>query len=236
MPKCEQCFAPFFNKNWRKRGARFCSSKCYGVWIATHPLTKGHAAALLKAQAAYRKRLTTIGHPCIGREVNENQRVALAAGRKGFLEKQSREGSAWKGRQRPPEFCEAVSTSLKGKRLTESHRKALCVPKPNAAGEKSIRWRGAEVGYGGLHQWVYRVKGRPKACEHCGKSDGILHWANRSGEYLRDADDWITLCPKCHKDHDHGRVDIERHFEKSKVGKQYRIGERIIQMKTPSRL
>jgi len=29
-----------------------------------------------------------------------------------------------------------------------------------------------------------------------------IHWANKSGEYLRDKDDWIRLCCKCHKKYD----------------------------------
>ena len=71
--------------------------------------------------------------------------------------------------------------------------------------EKSPRWRGDNVGYSGLHCWVYKHKGRPTQCEHCGKNILIsrrIHWANKSGNYLRDLNDWLRLCSKCHKEYD----------------------------------
>jgi hypothetical protein len=66
-------------------------------------------------------------------------------------------------------------------------------------------WKGDNVGYVPLHLWVKRQKGSPKKCELCGK-DGLtgrlIHWANKSGKYLRDVDDWIRLCAKCHFKYD----------------------------------
>ena len=67
--------------------------------------------------------------------------------------------------------------------------------------EQSIRWAGDDVGYRGIHHWVNMRLGKPDTCEHCGKS-GLkgrqIHWANISGNYLRDTNDWIRLCIKCH--------------------------------------
>ena len=75
--------------------------------------------------------------------------------------------------------------------------------------------KGEEVGYNGLHKWVQRHLGKPDTCEHCGKS-GLssrdIHWANKSGEYKRDLDDWIRLCKMCHNEYDKGKNDIERNF------------------------
>ena len=66
-------------------------------------------------------------------------------------------------------------------------------------------WKGDDVGYASLHDWVYSRLGRPTICEHCGKS-GLsgrqIHWANKSGKYLRDVSDWLRLCVKCHKAYD----------------------------------
>jgi len=61
-------------------------------------------------------------------------------------------------------------------------------------------WKGNEVGYATLHDWVRQNKPKPKpnACEICGKVTTKLDAANISGEYKRDLNDFIYLCKKCH--------------------------------------
>ena len=42
-------------------------------------------------------------------------------------------------------------------------------------------------------------------CEHCGKKKTTpksIHWANKSGKYLRKLSDLIALCVKCHSEYD----------------------------------
>ena len=72
-------------------------------------------------------------------------------------------------------------------------------------GEKNHTWKGNSVGYSGLHSWIRRCLGKPTKCEHCGK-DGLfgqkIHWANKSGKYLRNLTDWIRLCVRCHSAYD----------------------------------
>jgi len=65
-------------------------------------------------------------------------------------------------------------------------------------------WKGDAVSYAGLHQWVRRLKGRPARCQFCGKTGG-LEWANVSGEYKREAGDWMALCVRCHRRYDRDR-------------------------------
>ncbi len=75
-------------------------------------------------------------------------------------------------------------------------------------GDLNGGWKGENVGYGALHEWVKRERGSPMKCEWCGKTSNVpqmIHWANVSGEYHRDLNDWIRLCAKCHKKHDKGR-------------------------------
>lgn len=72
-------------------------------------------------------------------------------------------------------------------------------------GEKNNKWLGNKVGYYGLHRWVRFHLGKPQKCEHCGIKDlkpRQYHWANKSHKYLRDLNDWIRLCAKCHKAYD----------------------------------
>ena len=77
--------------------------------------------------------------------------------------------------------------------------------------EKNFCWKGDKVGYIGLHKWVARQVGQPSKCENpnckyprTSKSGRWLEfpkrfdWANKSGEYKRQLDDWIRLCRSCH--------------------------------------
>lgn len=62
--------------------------------------------------------------------------------------------------------------------------------------------------YRELHRWVEKHKGRPQKCEDCGR-DGLtgryIHWANISGKYPMDLNDYKRLCVRCHGVHDRKR-------------------------------
>lgn len=65
--------------------------------------------------------------------------------------------------------------------------------------ETHIRWRGDQVGYGGVHQWLYKTLGKARECHHCGNPEAVKYeWANVSGKYLRTLEDWKQLCGSCH--------------------------------------
>jgi predicted CXXCH cytochrome family protein len=79
------------------------------------------------------------------------------------------------------------------------------------SGNDNPNWRGDEVGYYALHHWINRVVGKAVKCSICGSSGGNIrkcHWANISKEYKRMAEDYISLCPKCHKQYDLGRLAL----------------------------
>lgn len=63
-------------------------------------------------------------------------------------------------------------------------------------------YKGEGASYVSLHTWVYRHKGKPKKCIHCGTTSAKIQWANKSHEYKRDLDDWIELCISCHRKYD----------------------------------
>jgi len=90
--------------------------------------------------------------------------------------------------------------------IGNTYRKGQSNPNPHKMiAKENHNWKGDEVGYEGLHQWVKRQLGKPDECEHCLKS-GLnghqIHWANKTGKYLRDVDDWLRLCAKCHGEYD----------------------------------
>lgn len=69
------------------------------------------------------------------------------------------------------------------------------------ARDKNVNWRGDRVKYSGIHMWVRNNFGLPDTCEHCGNSGlsgKYINWANVSGDYKRDREDWKRLCKKCH--------------------------------------
>ena len=73
------------------------------------------------------------------------------------------------------------------------------------SGDKGYRWKGDKVGYRGLHHWMKKEFGKAFKCEFCGKTRTTpksIQWANKTGKYLRDRNDWLELCASCHKKYD----------------------------------
>jgi hypothetical protein len=58
-------------------------------------------------------------------------------------------------------------------------------------------WKGDAVGYSGIHRWLYINFIKLGYCAFCEK-EGLTEWANISGEYRRDIEDFIELCSTCH--------------------------------------
>jgi len=79
-------------------------------------------------------------------------------------------------------------------------------------GKENYKWKGDDVGYSALHDWVSRWKGKkPCVCSICGFADsyeGHFHWANISREYKRDLDDFTCLCVSCHVKYDKYNLNI----------------------------
>lgn len=77
-----------------------------------------------------------------------------------------------------------------------------------ASGTDHGNWRGGDVGYFALHAWVERHKQRTGVCSECGtrpepkKRKNATEWANLSGEYHRDLNDYVELCCSCHRKRD----------------------------------
>lgn len=73
--------------------------------------------------------------------------------------------------------------------------------KPHNQGEKNGQWKGEDVGYHALHDYVKTHMTKVLNCERCGLPKK-LDIANISGEYKRDLRDWEWLCRKCHMKQD----------------------------------
>jgi len=66
-------------------------------------------------------------------------------------------------------------------------------------------WKGDNVKYEGLHNWIRKRLSKPKLCIEC-KINPPYDLANISQEYKRDISDWEWLCRKCHMTKD-GRLE-----------------------------
>lgn len=65
------------------------------------------------------------------------------------------------------------------------------------SGHKNPNWKGEEVGYHAIHDYIkYYIK-KPELCECCGLKKP-LDLSNINGRYLRISTDWEWLCRKCH--------------------------------------
>jgi hypothetical protein len=71
------------------------------------------------------------------------------------------------------------------------------------SGAKSGSWKGDSVGYQGVHIWLTKNYGKADYCENSpDHKTKKFHWANISGEYKRDRNDFVKLCISCHKKFD----------------------------------
>lgn len=84
-----------------------------------------------------------------------------------------------------------------------------------------------EISYSGLHKWLNREYGNPKKCFHCeikgeyNSRNWSIEWANKTGKYLRDINDWIGLCKKCHYKYDKSKnlIGLKKIMPVSFIGK-----------------
>lgn len=92
--------------------------------------------------------------------------------------------------------------------------------KEGFTGDKNPKWKGDNVGYDALHDWVKRKLGKPTKCQHC-NLDGLtgkkIQWANKSGKYRRNTADWIRLCTKCHSEYDHKKGRFPEPWNKTNL-------------------
>jgi len=75
-------------------------------------------------------------------------------------------------------------------------------------GENNPKWKGAQVEYRGLHNWIEYHKQWTGICQMCGFiaiKRRELDLANISGNYYRNVNDFMWLCKKCHKRFDRGK-------------------------------
>lgn len=96
-------------------------------------------------------------------------------------------------------YCSKLCTYADRKGKPILHLKVFEKGRTQGKNEKNPNWKGDMVSKQGLHAWLVRHYGRPQRCERCNTQEAKRYdWANISGEYKRDRDDFIRLCRSCH--------------------------------------
>ncbi len=181
--KCLNC-GLIYQKKYR---TKYCSQKCFGLANGKNLLGDKNPAKREEVRAKITKSLT-------GKKLTPEHRKNLSKSHIGLP-------GFWKGKKRPQETIDKISMKKKGLKIWGGKRENMNWMKE----ERHPFWKGDGVGYSALHDWVKRKLGKPEKCEFCGREYLTGHkivWANKSGKYLRDIDDWIRLCSKCHNTYD----------------------------------
>jgi hypothetical protein len=93
---------------------------------------------------------------------------------------------------------EAVRRCMTGRRLrlglSPANRRADNIYQ----GDKRMGNPFTGIQYASIHRFMARHYSKGARCEKCGATNKRLTWANVSGKYLRDRNDWLVLCAKCH--------------------------------------
>lgn len=70
--------------------------------------------------------------------------------------------------------------------------------------EKHWAWKGDNAGYSSIHDWIDRRKGKASFCTfNKAHKSTKFEWASLSHGFKRDVNDYISLCPSCHRKYDY---------------------------------
>lgn len=94
----------------------------------------------------------------------------------------------------------------KGKHFSKEHKEKIrkrIIASGAHKEDMQAMWKGDNVGYVGLHNWVRKWKGTPSLCENCGTTEAKkFEWANVDHKYNRILEDYIRMCTSCHRKYD----------------------------------
>ena len=138
------------------------------------------------------------------------------------MRKYSSEHHSWKGGFPKCIDCNKQLSKYKAVRCRECYYKINKGRRRSTFGiygKSTPNWKGDDVKYQGLHKWLRNHYGKADKCENvnCSKKSNTFDWANVSGEYKRDINDYIKLCRSCHINMD--RRGIKPLLEKEQIGK-----------------
>lgn len=116
-----------------------------------------------------------------------------------------------KGTKHSEETKKKISVAHNGLKHSEETKKKMSDIKIslNLINEKNHNWKGDDVGYSALHQWLKRNKPKSKVCEICGGKKK-LDLASKTHEYTRNFDEYQWLCRSCHSIQDSRHLNLKK--------------------------
>lgn len=98
------------------------------------------------------------------------------------------------------QFKKGSSPWIKGRTHTEETRRKISI---KGKGRIPPNFKGEEASYGSKHDWIRRHYGKADHCSFNPEHESFRYeWANISGAYLRDVNDYAQLCVRCHRQYD----------------------------------
>ena len=93
-----------------------------------------------------------------------------------------------------------IGHARKGKSNSEGHNQII---RNSQTGKNNSVWKGDDVGYTSLHQWIWRNFPKPEdgLCMLCHQVP-FKEAANITGILNREFKNWAWFCHKCHKHYD----------------------------------
>lgn len=133
-------------------------------------------------------------------------------------------GVKYPNRKSPKPFSlehkQRMKESHKGMLGKKHSKETLLKMRESHSGEKAYQWKGIKASYTAKHTWLKNnygkaIKCENKDCKYPRKNRGrilfkpkLFQWANISGKYLRDRNDYMQLCASCHGYWDNGTITI----------------------------
>jgi hypothetical protein len=113
-------------------------------------------------------------------------------------------GHATRGKPASAETRLKMSAAHTGRRHTDASRARIAALAKR--GPDHPEWKGDGVAYSTLHRWLSRIATKTGICSICG-TERSTQWANLSGEYRRDLDDFAEMCVPCHSAFDNAKKE-----------------------------
>lgn len=124
-----------------------------------------------------------------------------------------------KGQRLSPktEFKKGHKTWNKGRHWTKKERQKISDSLPKRFEQDAPMWKGENAGYHAKHIYIVKKYGHSKKCEYCGiegkyifskngRKRWSIDWANKTGRYSRNIEDYIGLCRTHHNRFDKGKI------------------------------
>ncbi len=173
----------------------------------TYIRTKEHLANIAHCEKCGRIMSKTKGHTCSTLPVwNKNLHICLNTGRTHF-----KKGLVpWNKDKIGVQICSEVTRQ----KMSDSQKRIGNKPPiVHLRDEKNGHWKGDDVGYLALHDWIRSRKGKAQFCINCEKTikETRIEWANISHEYKRDVNDFVSLCCSCHSRFDKNKLELKNY-------------------------